>query len=70
MSVIDGITVTVHAGNRAIYTRTATKGALLKTGIQVFNVDDGSVIPHDPKNGIAGLARAMLNGIREYEVEK
>ncbi len=61
------ITVTVAVNGTTIFSRSAVRIGTREgdTGANVYHVDTGELIRHDPDKGAVELARILLTTIRE-----
>jgi hypothetical protein len=61
------ITVTISINGQPIYTRTAVNVTKGKQKLNIYKVDDGSIIKHNPEHGAVVLSKMMLDTIKEVE---
>jgi len=68
------LTVSISINGNPIYTRTAVnvsnnEGGIVKAAGQpdMYRVDDGQVVRHNPKEGAVALAHLLLDTIHEVK---
>ena len=68
------ISVTIFVNNKPIFTRSAVRKYIIgknpNSSLASYEIDDGSKITHDMKNGAVKLAIKILKTIKEVDEER